>query len=93
MSLVGSEATWGDGGPINKATLSSYLKKNQQDLVKHTMKESYAEAIIPLGDQPELRNRYSNFQQAVRFGRLLEDLDTMAGIFISSLTIEECFLF
>lgn len=30
------------------------------------------------GDEPLLRNRYSNFQRNVRFGRLLEDLDTMA---------------
>jgi acyl-coenzyme A thioesterase 9 len=79
MNLVGSEATWGDGGPFNKSILTSYLKKDQNELQKHTMKESYAEAIIPLGDRPELRNRYSNFQQKVRFGRLLEDLDTMAG--------------
>jgi acyl-coenzyme A thioesterase 9 len=78
MRLVGSEATWGNGESIDKALLSSYLKKNQQDLIKQTMKESYAEAIIPLGDMPELRNKYANFQQAVRFGRLLEDLDTMA---------------
>lgn len=44
------------------------------------MHESYAEALIPLGDMPELRNRYANFQKTVRFGRLLEDLDTMAGL-------------
>jgi acyl-coenzyme A thioesterase 9 len=42
------------------------------------MQESYAEAIIPLGSEPMLRNRYTNFQNSVRFGRLLEDLDTMA---------------
>ena len=78
MNLVGSEKILGDGGPFNKTTLTSFLKKDQSELKKHSMKESYAEAIIPLGDRPELRNRYSNFQQAVRFGRLLEDLDTMA---------------
>lgn len=78
MNLVGSERILGDGGPFNKATLTSFLKKDQNELQKHSMKESYAEAIIPLGDKPELRNRYSNFQHAVRFGRLLEDLDTMA---------------
>ncbi len=43
------------------------------------MSSSYAEAIIPLGDRPHLRNKYSNFQKQVRYGRLLEDLDTMAG--------------
>ena len=43
------------------------------------MHESFAEALIPLGDQPHLRNKYANFLKAVRIGRLLEDLDTMAG--------------
>ena len=77
--MVGHETTWGQGGPINKEVLSSYLKTDQSQLEKHRMSESYAEAIIPLGDRPELRNRYANFKQTVRFGRLLEDLDTMAG--------------
>jgi acyl-coenzyme A thioesterase 9 len=61
--------------------LSSHIKKNQDELEKHRMHESYAEALIPLGDQPHLRNKYANFMKAVRIGRLLEDLDTMAGKF------------
>lgn len=51
---------------------------SQNDLKKEKMGESYAEAIIPLGEMPALRNKYGNFQKGVRFGRLLEDLDTMA---------------
>ncbi len=74
-NLIGYDAVWGlnaiDKSNIKHCTDSSLLKK-------HRMKESYAEAIIPLGDEPLLRNRYINFQNSVRFGRLLEDLDTMA---------------
>lgn len=51
---------------------------SQAELKAERMNESYVEAIIPLGDRPELRNKYSNFLKGVRFGRLLEDLDTMA---------------
>ena len=32
-----------------------------------------------LASQLKLRERYSNFDNKVRFGRILEDLDTMAG--------------
>ena len=51
------------------------------------MHESYAEALIPLGDQPHLRNKYANFLKAVRIGRLLEDLDTMAGKIIDFINL------
>lgn len=82
MKLIGYDFSWGIS-QVDKTELSNSLKKDQSQLQKHKMIESYAEAIIPLGDQPELRNRYANFQKSVRFGRLLEDLDTMAGkIFI-----------
>ena len=56
---------------------------SQNDLKKEKMGESYAEAIIPLGEMPALRNKYGNFQKGVRFGRLLEDLDTMAGNYLN----------
>ena len=58
-NLIGYDAVWGlnaiDKSNIKHCTDSSLLKK-------HRMKESYAEAIIPLGDEPLLRNRYINFQ-------------------------------
>ena len=78
MNLIGYNASWGENSS-DKSSLFNHLPKSQDELKKQRMFESYAEAIIPLGDQPELRNKYSNFQKTVRFGRLLEDLDTMAG--------------
>jgi len=35
---------------------------------------------INLASNIKMRERYVNFENKVRFGRLLEDLDTMAGI-------------
>ncbi len=72
--LVAFDPSFGDSiAKSLKQTITS-----QKELKKEPMSASYAEAIIPLGDRPELRNKYSNFQKQVRYGRLLEDLDTMA---------------
>lgn len=78
MKLVGYDVTWGDKPPVDKSLLTNLIKKDQAELKKQRMKDSYAEVLIPLGDEPRLQNRYANFERAVRFGRLLEDLDTMA---------------
>ena len=59
--------------------LTGLDEKKHIKLENNRMQDSYAEAIIPLGDRPELRNTYDSFLKYVRFGRLLEDLDTMAG--------------
>lgn len=74
-NLIGFDNVWGLS-PIDKSSIKHETDPGK--LKKHRMKESFAEAIIPLGDEPLLRNRYINFQNSVRFGRLLEDLDTMA---------------
>lgn len=75
QNLVAFDPNFGD----SKAKKAENQKiTSQSDLKKESMNQSYAEAIIPLGDAPELRNKYGNFQKGVRFGRLLEDLDTMA---------------
>ena len=83
MDLIGYDKTWGEK-VLDKEFLVNHVKKDQSSLKKHRMTESFAEAVIPLADQPELRNRYGNFQKTVRLGRLLEDLDTMA-VYISYL--------
>jgi acyl-coenzyme A thioesterase 9 len=81
MKLIGYDYSWGQSN-VDKSLLAKQLKQNQNELLKQRMKDSYAEALIPLADDPELRNRYANFQKLVRFGRLLEDLDTMAGVYL-----------
>jgi acyl-coenzyme A thioesterase 9 len=75
--LVGYDSTWGKAF-IDRSMISSEFQKSNKPLEKRRMKDSYAEAIIPLGNEPLLRNRYVNFRKTVRFGRLLEDMDTMA---------------
>ena len=43
------------------------------------MQDSYQETYIRLGSNPVLRNKYVSFNQRMRVGRILEDLDTFAG--------------
>lgn len=58
-----------------------------------TMLDSYQEAIIPLKSDKALRDKYVNFVNLVRYGRIMEDLDTMAGEKVSlHFTIQELFL-
>ena len=45
------------------------------------MSDSFRKAIIPLGSNPRLKEKYINYYNGIRFGRILEDLDTFAGKF------------
>ncbi|KAG8137277.1 putative Acyl-coenzyme A thioesterase 9 mitochondrial-like protein [Naja naja] len=64
-----------------RKALHTLLAKTQGDLPPRKMKDSYIEVILPLGSQPEIREKYLNMQNTVRFGRLLEDLDSL-GVLI-----------
>ncbi|KHN86308.1 Acyl-coenzyme A thioesterase 9, mitochondrial [Toxocara canis] len=48
------------------------------ELGAHTMNESRDSVLIPLGNEPDIRLQYVNIKKCVRFGKLLEDLDTFA---------------
>lgn len=43
------------------------------------LQDSWDAAIIPLGSEKRLREKYVTFMGGVRVGRLLEDLDVFAG--------------
>ena len=55
------------------------MPASQSELPQRRMLDSYREALIPLGSNTKLREKYINFWNGVRFGRIMEDLDTMAG--------------
>ncbi|XP_061661660.1 acyl-coenzyme A thioesterase 9, mitochondrial-like isoform X3 [Syngnathoides biaculeatus] len=61
-----------------RASLSSELARSQSDLPARRMKDSLLEVHLPLGSQPQLREKYLTFHNSVRFGRILEDLDSLA---------------
>ena len=63
----------------DSSVLGMTLAASQSELPVRTMADSYCEAKIPLSTDMRLREKYVNFHNSVRFGRVLEDLDTMAG--------------
>ncbi|CAF3016783.1 unnamed protein product [Rotaria sp. Silwood2] len=78
QSLVGAQLVFAHGNQHGShAKLTDDIKVDST-LVSRTIVESYDEAIIPLASEIKLRERYANFENKVRFGRILEDLDTMA---------------
>ncbi|GCB80174.1 hypothetical protein scyTo_0016124, partial [Scyliorhinus torazame] len=81
---VGASKTWSEHlkSVKERASLSNQLVSNQEDLPYRRMKDSYLETYLPLGSQPSLREKYLNVHEHVRFGRILEDLDSF-GVLIS----------
>ncbi|KAM8752909.1 acyl-coenzyme A thioesterase 9, mitochondrial isoform 1-T1 [Rhynchonycteris naso] len=81
--IVGASKNWRDHMKAleERKVLHSFLAKSQEVLPPRRMKDSYVETLLPLGSQPELREKYLTVQNTVRFGRILEDLDSL-GVFI-----------
>ncbi|XP_024148472.1 acyl-coenzyme A thioesterase 9, mitochondrial isoform X2 [Oryzias melastigma] len=78
--IVGASTNWSDHqqAMAERASLSSMLAKSQSNLPGKTMKDSRQEVHLPLGSEPQLREKYLTFHNTVRFGRILEDLDSLA---------------
>jgi len=55
--------------------LLTILPSSQDELPPRRMVESYDAAVIPIGSDRILRDRYSTIHGGVRIGRLLEDMD------------------
>ncbi|KAK8401607.1 hypothetical protein O3P69_001026 [Scylla paramamosain] len=63
---------------VDRSHLLLLLPCSQDELPTRTMKDSWDSAIIPLGSEERLREKYVTFMGGVRVGRLLEDLDVFA---------------
>ncbi|XP_062982546.1 acyl-coenzyme A thioesterase 9, mitochondrial isoform X3 [Elgaria multicarinata webbii] len=72
-----------------RKSLHTLLAKNQADLPSRKMSDSYIEVILPLGSQPEIREKYLNVHNSVRFGRILEDLDSLGVLICYTHTKQE----
>ncbi|XP_073421912.1 acyl-coenzyme A thioesterase 9, mitochondrial isoform X1 [Dendrobates tinctorius] len=81
--IVGASTNWRDHVQAmeERKALQSLLAKKQEDLSPRRMKDSYIEVLLPLGSEPQLREKYLNVYNNVRFGRILEDLDSL-GVLI-----------
>ncbi|XP_075395033.1 acyl-coenzyme A thioesterase 9, mitochondrial [Tenrec ecaudatus] len=76
---VGASTNWSDHKKAmeERKLLHNLLAKSQKELPPRRMRDSYTEVLLPLGSQPELREKYLTVQNTVRFGRILEDLDSL----------------
>ncbi|GAB5584476.1 acyl-coenzyme A thioesterase 9 [Prionailurus iriomotensis] len=81
--IVGVSTNWRDHVKAmeERKLLQSFLAQSQKGLPPRRMKDSYIEVLLPLGSQPELREKYLTVQNTIRFGRILEDLDSL-GVLI-----------
>ncbi|XP_037136202.1 acyl-CoA thioesterase 9, tandem duplicate 1 isoform X2 [Syngnathus acus] len=78
--IVGASTNWSDHqqAMAERVSLSSKLARSQSELPAKSMKDSLLEVHLPLGSEPQLREKYLTFHNTVRFGRILEDLDSLA---------------
>ena len=79
MSVIGGPSTY-DPEVYNKRRqeLLKYVPASQDELPYRRMLDSFDTAIIPLGSNKKIRDRYSTHLGGVRIGRLLEDMDIFA---------------
>ncbi|XP_051971165.1 acyl-coenzyme A thioesterase 9, mitochondrial-like isoform X2 [Xyrauchen texanus] len=86
--IVGASTNWNNHqqAMVERASLSQYLAQSQDELPARTMKDSVIEVHLPLGSQPALREKYLNYLNSVRFGRIMEDLDSLAVLICYSHT-------
>ncbi|KAE8622477.1 hypothetical protein XENTR_v10005254 [Xenopus tropicalis] len=82
-AIVGASTNWSDHVQAmeERKSLQSLLVNKQEDLPPRKIKDSYIEVMLPLGSQPQIREKYLNVYNNVRFGRILEDLDSL-GVLI-----------
>lgn len=74
--VVGAQKVFSDGAP-DRSQLLALLPKSQSELPAKSIKEGLQVAWLRLSD-PTVREKYINFMMHVRYGRILEDLDTFA---------------
>lgn len=77
MKLMGIKAGY---NPIshNRDYLLAYTPKSAEQIPPRSMQDSFSSAIIPIGSDVMLRERYIGFLGRLRIGRLLEDMDLFA---------------
>lgn len=75
---VGARQFWLENLDV-LSKINAKRASKQEDLITRKMKDSVQEVIIPLGSNPAEHDKYLNFYGTVRFGKLLEDMDTLAG--------------
>ncbi|XP_035692584.1 acyl-coenzyme A thioesterase 9, mitochondrial-like [Branchiostoma floridae] len=77
QDLVGAQKFWSVEAE-DRSKLATQLPSSQDELTPRRSAESRQQVVIPLATNEPLREKYINFFKGIRFGRILEDLDTFA---------------
>ncbi|XP_005110850.1 acyl-coenzyme A thioesterase 9, mitochondrial [Aplysia californica] len=85
MNMVGWRREWASGeedkpSVRDTSSLLQHIARSQDELPKRRPRDSFSRAVIPLGRDPSSREFYLFFNRGLRFGRLLENFDTFAGL-------------
>lgn len=64
--------------PKSREYLTPYEPKSIDELPSRSMQDSFTSAVIPLGSDLAIRDKYITFLGSVRLGRLMEDMDMFA---------------
>ena len=77
VKKLGIQRTW---SPLlqSREYLLQYAPKSMDELPPRKMQDSFTSAIIPLGSDCSLQDKYVTFLGSVRLGRLMEDMDLFA---------------
>lgn len=62
----------------SRENLAQYEPKSLDELPPRSMQDSFTSALIPLGSDLVIRDKYITFLGSVRLGRLMEDMDLFA---------------
>eukprot|EP00092_Neocalanus_flemingeri_P026753 GFUD01029005.1.p1 GENE.GFUD01029005.1~~GFUD01029005.1.p1 ORF type:complete len:512 (-),score=111.14 GFUD01029005.1:129-1664(-) len=62
--------------------LSALLPPSQESLPPRTMEDSFIQAIIPIGSNPDVRLQYTSHIGGARLGRLVQDMDNFAAVVV-----------
>ncbi|KAI9201924.1 HotDog domain-containing protein [Polychytrium aggregatum] len=63
----------------NKELNEGVSKSRPREVILKKMRDSYVEDILPFKSDPQVREEYINAYGNIRIGKILEDLDAMAG--------------
>uniref|UniRef100_A0A0B6ZLN7 HotDog ACOT-type domain-containing protein n=1 Tax=Arion vulgaris TaxID=1028688 RepID=A0A0B6ZLN7_9EUPU len=77
MEMVGMRKQWGEITAGSQGVLQKVVD-SQAGLPHRKPSDSFIRAVIPLS-QLSCRDKYLFYNKGIRFGRLLEDFDTLAG--------------
>lgn len=80
VKKIGIQTTYSPLLP-SREYLLQHEPDSPDDLPPRSMQDSFTSAIIPLGSDNILQDKYVTFLGHVRLGRLMEDMDLFAGIF------------